>query len=51
MVFANYLPEREEGDDTNIQQHVEFLRREKHKKKPNYEKECMLKNKTLADIR
>lgn len=50
--LANYLPEREAGeDDTSVKQHTEWLKIEKMKKKPNYEKACLLMDKTLSDRR
>lgn len=50
--LPNYLPKREEGeDDMSVKKHTEFLKVEKQKKKPNYERVCMLMQKTFADRR
>ena len=50
--IPNYMPERAPGeDDQSIAEHIESLKLEKIKKRPNFEKVCLLMSKTLPERR
>lgn len=50
--IPRYLPDREPGeDDLSISEHINALKLEKSKKRPNYERVFLLMSKTLAERR
>lgn len=50
--IPHYLPELEPGEDKDtIGDHIQSLKLEKSKKRPNYELVCLLMAKTLPDRR
>lgn len=50
--IAHYLPEKDPGeDDESVAEHIESLKLEISKKRPQYEKICLLMNKILPDRR
>ena len=50
--IPRYLPDREPGeDDLTISEHINALKLEKSKKRPNYERVCLLMSKTLSERR